>query len=235
MLPKIATPKYDMIVPSTGKSITYRPYVVREEKLLLIALESQDDKQVEQAVTEIIKSCLDDSVNVKDLTGFDIEFIFLTLRASSVGEGIELSITCDADECEEGNKVKVNLDKLEIKNNDFADKDLQLKLNDNMTIELRWPTMGDRGVIGDTGTEVLINMVAKSIATIYHGEDIHPTSDVPHEEVVDFVESLSSEQFTKIMEIMGKTPYVGYDIEFTCKKCGKENKKELKGLADFFI
>jgi len=235
MLPKIATPKYDMIVPSTGKSITYRPYVVREEKLLLIALESQDDKQVEQAVTEIIKSCLDDSVNVKDLTGFDIEFIFLTLRASSVGEGIELAITCDTDECGESNKVKVNLDKLEIKNNDFTDKDLQLKLNDNITIELRWPTMGNRGVKGDTGTEVLINMVAKSIATIYHGEDIHSTADVPPEEVVDFVESLSSEQFTKIMEIMGETPYVGYDIEFTCKKCGKENKKELKGLADFFI
>tara|TARA_B100000809_G_scaffold254837_1_gene292546 strand:+ start:407 stop:1114 length:708 start_codon:yes stop_codon:yes gene_type:complete len=234
MLPKIATPKYDMIVPSTGESITYRPYVVREEKLLLIAMESQDEKQIEQAVTQIIKSCLDESVDVNSLTGFDIEFVFLTLRASSVGEGIELSITCAADECEEGNTVKVNLDKLEIKNNTFDKKNLQLKLNDNITIELRWPTMGDRGVKGDTGTEILINMVAKSIATIYHGEDIHPTSDVPFEEVVDFVESLSSEQFTKIMEVMGETPYVGYDIEFTCTKCGHENSRELKGLADFF-
>ena len=90
MLPKLATPKYDMIVPSTGESIKYRPYVVREEKLLLIALESQDDMQIEQAVTAIITSCLDDSVKIDKLTGFDIEFIFLTLRASSVGEGIEL-------------------------------------------------------------------------------------------------------------------------------------------------
>ena len=235
MLPKLATPKYDMIVPSTGESITYRPYVVREEKLLLIALESQDDMQIEQAVTAIITSCLDDSVKIDKLTGFDIEFIFLTLRASSVGEGIELGITCDADECEEGNKVKVNLDKLEIKNNDFDNKDLQIKLSDNMAIELRWPTMGDRGVEGDTGTEKLINMVAKSIGTIYHGEDIHSTSDVPFEEVVEFTENMSSEQFSEIMAMLVKTPYVGYDIEFTCKKCGKENTRELKGLADFFI
>ena len=87
MLPKLATPKYDMIVPSTGDTITYRPYVVKEEKLLLIAMESQDDVQIEQAISDIIRSCLD-NVKLEDLTGFDIEFIFLTLRARSVGEGI---------------------------------------------------------------------------------------------------------------------------------------------------
>ena len=233
MLPKIATPKYDMIVPSSGEAITYRPYVVKEEKLLLIALESEDDAQIEQAVSSIIRACLDESVNINDLTGFDIEFIFLTLRARSVGEGIDLSMKCTS--CEEGNKVKVDLDKLVIKNNDFDDKDLQLKISDNMTVELGWPTMGNRAVTGDTGTEILINQVAKSIKTIYHGEEIHSTSDVSFEEVVDFTESLSSEQFTKIMELLTETPYVSYDIEFACKKCGHKNERELKGLADFFI
>ena len=231
MLPKIATQKYDMIVPSTGKAVTYRPYVVREEKLLLIALESQDDKQIEKAVSAIIKSCLD-NVDMTNLTGFDIEFIFLTLRSRSVGEGIELGIDCV--KCEESNPVKINLDKVEIKNLDFDEKDLQLKLNNDMTIELRWPTMSDRSVEVETGTEILIHMVAKSIGTLYHGEDIHPMKDVPFNEVLEFVESLSSEQFNKIMALLLKTPYVSYDIEFTCKKCGEKNERELKGLADFF-
>ena len=231
MLPKLATPKYEMIVPSTGEAITYRPYVVKEEKLLLIAMESQDDKQIEQAISDIIRSCLD-NVNVEDLTGFDIEFIFLTLRARSVGEGVELLIPCT--ECEEQNEVKIDLDKLEMKNLDFNNKDLQLKLDDNMTIELRWPTMSDRSVKVETGTEVLIHMVAKSIGTLYHGEDIHPMKDVPFDEVLEFVESLSSEQFNKVMGLLLKTPYVSYDIEFTCKKCGHKNERELKGLADFF-
>ncbi len=233
MLPKLATPKYDMIVPSTGNTIAYRPYVVKEEKLLLIALESEDDAQIEQAVSSIIKACLDDSVDVNSLTGFDIEFIFLTLRARSVGEGIDLSMQCTS--CEEPNKIKVDLDKLVIKNNDFDDKDLQLKISDKMTIEVGWPTMGNRAVQGETGTEILINQVAKSIKTIYYGEEIHATSDVPFEEVVDFVESLNSEQFTSIMELLSKTPYVGYDIDYDCHKCGHKNTRELKGLADFFI
>ena len=231
MLPKIATQKYDMIVPSTGKSITYRPYVVREEKLLLIALESQDDKQIETAVSSIIKSCLD-NVKTQDLTAFDIEFIFLTLRSRSVGEGIELGIECTA--CEESNPIKLNLDNIQVKNLDFDDKDLQLKLNNEITIELRWPTMSDRTVKVETGTEVLIHMVAKSISTLYHGEEVYSMKDVPFTEVLDFVESLNSEQFNKIMQLLLKTPYVSYDIEFTCKKCGEKNERELKGLADFF-
>ena len=231
MLPKLATPKYDMIVPSTGESITYRPYVVKEEKLLLIAMESQDDKQIEQAISDIIRSCLS-NVKVEDLTGFDIEFIFLTLRARSVGEGVELFIPCS--ECEEKNEVKINLDKLEMKNLDFNDKELQIKIDENITIELRWPTMSDRSVEVETGTEILIHMVAKSINTIYYGEEIHSTKDVLFEEVLEFVESLSSEQFSKIMTLLLKTPYVSYDIKFTCKKCGHKNERELKGLADFF-
>jgi hypothetical protein len=232
MLPKLATPKYDMIVPSTGKSITYRPYVVKEEKILLIAMESQDEKAIEQSITTVIEACLDNNIKVKDLTAFDVEFIFLTLRARSVGEGIELGVSCI--KCEESNKVKINLDKLEVKNMDFDNKDLQLKLSDDITIELRWPTMSDRSVDAESGTEILIHMVAKAIGTLYHGENIHLMKDIPFEEVLNFVESLSSEQFNKIMALLMKTPYVSYDINFTCKKCGKKNERELKGLADFF-
>jgi hypothetical protein len=233
MLPKLATPKYDMIVPSTGKTITYRPYVVKEEKLLLIAMESQDEKQIEKAITTVIETCIDDDVKVKNLTSFDVEFIFLTLRAKSVGEGIKLNFKCG--ECEERNEVKIDLDKLKIANNDFDSKDLQVKLSDNIMVDLHWPTMSDRDLDEvTTGTESLIHTVAKSIGTLYHGEDIHTMKDVEHKEIVDFVESLSSEQFTKMMQVLVKTPYISYDMEFTCSSCGEKNERELRGLSDFF-
>jgi len=232
MLPKIATPKYDMIVPSTGKSITYRPYVVKEEKILLIALESEDEKQIEKSIYSMIESCLDGKVNINDFTNFDIEFIFLTLRSMSVGEGIKLNIPCSS--CEEPNEVSVDLNKLEVKNNDFDKKDLQIKINDDITIDLRWPTMSDRAVEITSGTESVIHMVAKSIGTLYHGEDTISMSDTPFSEVLEFVESLSSAQFNQCMQVLVKTPYTGYDIKFTCKKCGHKNERELKGMADFF-
>ena len=232
MLPKIATPKYDMIVPSTGKSITYRPYVVKEEKLLLIALESQDEKQIEKSIYSMIESCLDGKVNINDFTNFDIEFIFLTLRSMSVGEGIKLQMPCE--HCEEPNEVKIDLNKLQVKNNDFDKKDLQIKINDDITIDLRWPTMSDRAVEITSGTEAVIHMVAKSIGTLYHGEDTISMSDTPFSEVLEFVESLSSAQFNQCMQVLVKTPYTGYDIKFTCKKCGHKNERELKGMADFF-
>ena len=114
MLPKMVTPKYDMIVPSTGKSITYRPYVVKEEKLLLIAMESKDDKQIENAVMNIIEECIESPIDINTLTNFDVEFIFVTLRAKSVGEGIELSPKCK--HCEEINEVKLDLDEVTVKN-----------------------------------------------------------------------------------------------------------------------
>jgi len=235
MLPRIAIPKYDMIVPSTGKSITYRPYVVKEEKLLLIALESEDEKQIESAISEVIEACLDNKIKVSELTAFDIEFIFLTLRAQSVGEGIKLNVPCSNAECETKNEFKVDLNKLEVKNNDFDEKDLQVKITDDVTLDLRWPTMGDRNIDATlSGTETIIHMAAKSIGTLYSGEEIIAMKDTPHDEIVDFVESLSSEQFNKIIEILLKTPYCSYDIKFTCRKCGEENERELKGLSDFF-
>jgi hypothetical protein len=232
MLPKIATPKYDMIVPSTGKSITYRPYVVKEEKILLIALESEDEKQIEKSIYSMIESCLDGKVNINDFTNFDIEFIFLTLRSMSVGEGIKLNIPCSS--CEEPNAVSVDLNKLEVKNNDFDKKDLQIKINNDVTVDLRWPTMSDRSTEVKTGTETIIHMVAKSIDTLYHGDETINISDTPFNEVIEFVESFTSEQFNNCMAVLLKTPYTGYDIEFTCKKCGEKNEQELKGLADFF-
>ena len=232
MLPKIATPKYDMIVPSSGKQITYRPYLVKEEKILLIALESEDENQIEKAVSEIIKSCLEDDVDVQELTTFDVEYIFLTLRSKSVGEGVKLKPKCT--KCEEGTEIRVDLEKVEVKNND--NKELQVKINEEMTIDLHWPKIKDKLTKKEkaTDTESIITLVAKAIDTIYYGDEIHLTKDVPLSEVKDFVESLSTDQFKSVLELMTNIPYVSYDIEFICNSCKHENKKELKGLVDFF-
>ena len=232
MLPKIATPKYDMIIPSTGKQITYRPYLIKEEKILLIALESEDENQIENAVSNIIKECIEDDVDVQELTTFDVEFIFLTLRSKSVGEGVKLKMKCT--ECEEGTEIKIELEKVKVKNND--NKELQVKINEEMTIDLHWPKIKDKLTKEEkvTDTESIITLVAKTIDTIYYGEEIHVTKNVPLSEVKDFVEGLSTDQFKSVLELMTNIPYVSYDIEFICNSCKHENKKELKGLVDFF-
>jgi hypothetical protein len=234
MLPRMVTPKYDMIVPSTGKSITYRPYVVKEEKMLLIAMESQDEKQIENAVMNIIEECIESPIDINTLTNFDVEFMFVTLRAKSVGEGIELSPKCTS--CDEVNEVKIDLDKVTVKN--LEDQtDTMIKLTNDISVELKWPTMKDRHidlVDEKSETETMINMIASTIGTIYSGEEIFIASDVPRKEVKEFVESLSNEQFNQIVDVMAKAPTLSYEINFDCKKCGESNSIEINGLADFF-
>ncbi len=234
MLPKMVTPKYDMIVPSTGKSITYRPYVVKEEKLLLIAMESQDEKQIENAVMNIIEECVESPLDINSLTNFDVEFMFVTLRAKSVGEGIELRPQCQ--HCETENKVKINLDKVTVANLE-DEVDRIVKLTDDISVELQWPTMKNRHVdlIDEKSeTETIINMMVATIGTIYSGEEIYVVADVPKKEVKDFVESLSNDQFQQIVDRMGGAPYLSYDINFDCSNCGENNSIPLNGLSDFF-
>jgi len=233
MLPKIATPKYDMIVPSTGESITYRPYVVKEEKILLIALESQNETAIENAVQDIIKACVESPININDLTNFDIEYMFVTLRSKSVGEGIKINPPCK--HCEAKNEVKIDLEKIKIANlHDDIDK--HVKLTDDISLDLRWAKNNDKLTEEDkkTETDTIINMIAKSIDVIYSGEEIFAAKDSTKKELVDFVESLNNDQFSKIIEILGKAPYLSYDVEFKCKECDGDNVIELRGLVDFF-
>jgi hypothetical protein len=233
MLPKLATPKYDMIVPSTGKSITYRPYVVKEEKILLIAMESQNDEAIESAIIDIIKLCIETPIKVDQLTNFDTEFIFVTLRSKSVGEGIKIAPKCKS--CEEENETKIDLEKVRVKNlEDAIDK--HVKLTDDISIDLNWPTMKDKLTQAErkTGTDTIINMAAKCIDIIYSGEEVFAAKDSSMKERVAFIESLNTDQFAKIIEVISNAPVLTYDVEYKCKKCGEANTIELKGLADFF-
>lgn len=235
MLPIIATPKYDMIVPSTGESITYRPYVVKEEKILLIALESENEVAIERAVTDIIKACIETPVDMKSFTMFDIEYMFTTLRSKSVGEGIEVQLPCLSDECEATQKLKINLDDVYVDNLD-ADADMHVKINDEISVDLKYLGYSDSLTQAQraTETEAAINMVAKTIDTIYSGEETYATKDAPFKEVVRFVESLNNDQFAKIINFMTDSPVLTYDLDYKCSTCGHHNVKQLKGLTDFF-
>jgi hypothetical protein len=233
MLPKLVTPKYDMIVPSTGKSITYRPYVVREEKILLIAMESQSDTAIEKAVTDIIKACIESPINMKTLTNFDVEMIFITLRSKSVGEGVKIGLSCT--HCEEDNEHKINLEEVKVKNLENA-PDKHIKLTDDISLDLKWVTMNDRLTEKErvTGTDTIINMIAKSIETIYSGEEIYAAKDATSKDLVTFVESLNTDQFADIVNVISEAPQLNYSAKFNCKACNKENEIELNGLTDFF-
>jgi hypothetical protein len=235
MLPKLVTPKYDMIVPSTGKSITYRPYVVKEEKILLIALESQDNVAIENAVLDIIKACVESPIDVNKLATFDIEYIFVNLRSKSVGEGVTINPECINEDCESRHEIKINIDELTVANIGEA-KERLIKLTDDISIELRWLTMKDRLVESEglSDTDSVIQTIAKSIETIYSGEEIFAVTDSKPEEVIDFVESLNTDQFAMIINKMSKAPNLSYKFEYDCKECGTHNERELKGLTDFF-
>ncbi len=222
-----------MIVPSTGETVTYRPYVVREEKILLIAIESRSEIAVEKAVTEIIKTCVESPIDMKKLTTFDIEFMFITLRSKSVGEGVKINPPCD--HCEERNEHKIDLEKVTVKNlEDAIDK--HIKLTDDISLDLRWQTLDDRLKESEreTETETMINTIAHSIETIYSGEEIFAAKDVKLKEIINFVESLNSDQFVEVCEVLGKAPALNYKMEFECEHCGEKNERELKGLIDFF-
>ena len=236
MLPTIATPKYEMIVPSTGESITYRPYVVKEEKILLIALESQDDIQIEKSVNDIIKACVESPIKVNELTTFDIEFIFITLRSKSVGEGIKVRMKCDDDTCNEQVEIPLALDEIKVSNLEKV-KDKNIKINDDISMDMRWLKSSDKLNKDQrkTGTDSIINTAAKAIETIYSGEETFATKDVPHKEVVAFVESLNTDQFSLMLEYLENSPALTYDLSYKCKVCGHENERKLKGLQDFFI
>ena len=233
MLPIIATPKYDMNIPSTGQTVTYRPYVVKEEKVLLIAMESQSDIAIEKAVTDISKQCVETPIKINELTNFDVEYMFVTLRSKSVGEGIKVLPKCH--ECDTENETSIDLEKIRVKNLENQ-IDKHIKLTDDISVDIQWPTMKEKLTEAErkTETDMIINMAAKCLDVIYSGEETFNAKDSSMKEKVAFVESLSSDQFSKIVEIISEAPNLNYDLEFKCVNCGTENKIELNGLADFF-
>lgn len=236
-LPQLNTVKYDMVIPSTGKQIKYRPFVVREEKVLLTSLESGDAQQITNAMRDIVEVCTFKEVDIKSLAMFDLEYIFLKLRAKSVGENADITVRCTNEECEHMNPVQVNLDSVELVGDPKAEA--TIALTDEVGVSLKYPTVKRleeimKGQTAENQLDVVIGMIAASIDSIYDASAVYPAVDSTPVELIDFIDSLNKEQFGKIQEFFDHFPKLKEDISFTCEKCGTHSDVSLEGLNDFF-
>ena len=238
-LPKIATPSYELELPSTGKTIQYRPFLVKEEKLLVIALESQDTKQITNAIKAVIRSCiLTKSVKVEELPTFDIEYLFLNIRGKSVGEDIDVKIICPDDE-ETEVSVNINLDDIQIqKSEDHSNK---ISLDKNLMMELKYPSLNefvksnfDPNDTNRSAMDQSFDLISTCIDKIYNEDEVWVAGDCTKKEIKDFLESMNSAQFKQIEKFFETMPKLSHTIKVKNPKTKVESDVVLEGLASFF-
>ena len=236
-LPKIATPTYELELPSTEKTVNYRPFLVKEEKLLVLALESEDTKQITTAIKAVLKSCvLTKGIKVEHLPTFDIEFLFLHIRGKSVGEEIEVNITCPDDEKTQV-PVTVNLEDIKVQKNDKHNN--QIKLDDNLMMELKYPSL-DQFIKNNfdfeekNQMEQSFDLIGTCIDKIYNEEEVWATADCTKKEIKEFLESMNSSQFKDIENFFETMPKLSHTIKVTNPKTKVESEVVLEGLASFF-
>ena len=234
-LPQIALPTYELEIPSNGKKIKYRPFVVKEEKLLLLAMESEDVKQIEDAVKQLLKGCIQSRVKIEDLAIFDLEYIFLQIRAVSVGEIVDMNITCRDDGV---TTVPYKLNLLEVEVQRPEGHSNKIMLSDEMGIIMKYPkfdTFITGSIIGDSPTaDSVIDIIAGCIDQIFDGEDVYDSSTTSKKEFKEFLENLTNSQFEKIQKFFESSPKLEHTIKITNPKTGVENEIVFSGLSSFF-
>ena len=222
-------PKYTLKIPSTKKEITYRPFLVKEQKVLLMALESQDDKQILQAVLDTIEACVLDKINATNLALFDLEYVFLKIRSVSVGEGAEVTIKCQ--KCENPVKTKIDLNTITF------DKmpENRIKINDKYTIQMMYPTFNTTisGVSNSTLAEQVYISAIGCLDKLLTNDEVIDFKDETEEEKKAFLESLTALQFESIIEFVNNLPRLRKEVEYKCEECNTINKTTLEGLQDF--
>ena len=234
-LPKISTPTYELTIPSSERKIKYRPFLVKEEKILIIAMESQDDKQIAQAVKDVLGSCiLTKGISVDKLSTFDIEYLFLNIRGKSVGETVEVLVTCPDD-----NKTKVpvvvNLDEIQVIRNEDHNKDISL--DGNLSMRMKYPSMGEF-VKSNFNVEMKVDdtfdMVCSCIEQVYSEEESWAAADCTKKELLEFLEQLDSSQFKKIETFFETMPKLSHTFKVTNPNTKVESDITLEGLNAFF-
>lgn len=239
MLPKIDTPVYELELPLSKKVIKFRPFLVKEQRNLLMAMESDESDTIIKNIKQILINCtLSDNINFDDLPVVDIEYYFLNLRARSSGEIVDLKYICnnevDGKEC--GNTMETSINILEVKVDGYEpDKNL-IDIGSNIVIKLKYPRFGvvkDFENVTDI-TELAIKMIADSIEYIFDGEQYYYSSDVPQDELIQFIESLNQNQFEKLEKFFDNIPKLQKDINIKCSKCGFPHVIHVEGLEDFF-
>ena len=235
-LPTITTAEYELKLPSTGKAVKYRPFLVREEKILILSLEGQNQKDISRAVKQVLKDCvLTKGIKIDTLPSFDIEYLFLNIRGKSVGESIDLIVTC-GDDGKTTVPVTVDIDDIQIIKDDSHSQDIELA--DGYKVRMKYPSLSqfiDQNFVdGDDEVEKAFTMIAESIEMVYNDSDVFAASDCTKKELKEWVESLTSEQFKKIENFFETMPKLSHTIEVTNPKTKKKNTIVLEGLTDFF-
>ncbi len=234
-LPKIGVPTYELTLPSTGKTVKYRPFLVKEEKILLLALESDNEKEVITAVKNTLRACILSRVKVDQLPSFDLEYLFLKIRAAAVGEVIEMTVTCNDDNTTQA-KVSVNIEEVQVNKQDGHDR--KIMLTDDLGIMLNYPSM-DRFIESqflnkDLDPEHIFEFIAEHIDQIFNGEEVYDSSTTSKKEFREFIESLTSKQFEAIQKFYETMPRLTHTFSVTNPNTGNECNYTLEGLQSFF-
>jgi hypothetical protein len=236
-LPKISVPTYQLELPSTEQTIKYRPFLVREEKLLVLALETEDTKQITNAIKTVIKNCIETkAIKVESLPTFDIEYLFLNIRGKSVGEEIEVNIICPDDE-ETSVPVKINLDEIQVQKNEGHTN--KIKIDDKIMMEMKYPSLeqfikSNFDFNSDSQMEQSFDLISSCIDKIYTEDEVWVASDVTKKELTDFLEQMNSSQFKEIEKFFETMPKLSHKVKVKNPNTKIESEVTLEGLSSFF-
>jgi hypothetical protein len=237
-LPMNSTPIYNLVVPSTKKSVTYRPFLVKDQKALLVAQQSADQKVMIDTLKEVIKSCITETIDVSKLAIFDIEYIFTQLRSKSVGETVDIVLSCDEDHGSDNEKAKLKhtVDLSEIKVQEKEGHTDKIGLFGDVGVVMKYPNIDDIKKLqgGVVTNEDTFKLVAASIDYIYDNDAVYHSKDQTEQELMDFINNLTSEQFGKIQSFFDTMPKMTHTINYNCPVCNKAHKIVLEGMESFF-
>jgi hypothetical protein len=233
-LPTLNVPYYETTLPCTGRKIKYRPFLVKEEKVLLVAAEDGSNSVVSKALIDVVNACCSEDIHASSLPVSDLEYLFLQIRIKSVGEVVEANIPCQ--HCEEPTKIHVDLTKVDVNKEDSVDPVIQL--TDEVGVKLNYPSMDivtkNATEDGEIDTSQSFDVVADCIEYIFDKDSTYSSEDHTKEEIIEFLDSLSQKQFSKITDFFSTIPSMTYDLNYKCPLCKKENEKKLEGIQDFF-
>ena len=236
-LPKIATPTYELELPSTGETVKYRPFLVKEEKLLVIALESEDTKQITNAIKTVIKNCIETKgIKVETLPTFDIEYLFLNIRGKSVGEEIDVNIICPDDE-ETQVQVKINVDDIQVERDENHTN--RIKLYDNLMMEMKYPSLeqfikNNFDLSSNNSIDQSFEVIASCVDKIFNQEEVWSAVDVTKKELMEFLDQMNTTQFKEIEKFFETMPKLSHKIKVKNPKTEVDSEVVLEGLSSFF-
>ncbi len=238
-LPKLDVPTYEIELPVSKKKIKYRPFLVKEQKNLLMAIESNESTTIQQNVKDILNNCtITEGINIDKLPIIDVEFYFVNLRAKSVGETVESRYKCNntVDDRECGNIMEKDINLLELKVQMDSTVNPEIQLTNKVSIKMKYPEFGmvQDSLKFDDITDITFNMIANSIEYIYDGEQFYYGHEAQPGEMLEFVEGMNQEQFAKVEDFFSKLPKLKETIDLTCSKCGFQHKIDVEGLENFF-